>query len=167
MFFYRYDQFGDETVGYRHYDQPRPFVKASRTTFVSRDLYQFFASAGYGEVISTSKHFMGGVSSGSPYKSFLPTHADIMLGVPVKQLLRSTMRRRQLQLRWVQLQRDDDNSFQMDEDQPTVHKRANLVCYSDTESSLLPSTSADSTAPTSGTIPPFTSTKGSTSESRK
>lgn len=44
---YRYDQFGDEIEGYRYYDQQRPFVKASRTTFVSRDLYQFFAAAGH------------------------------------------------------------------------------------------------------------------------
>ena len=77
MFFHRYDQFGDETGGYRYYEQQRPFVKASRTTFISRDLYQLFASAGYGNFglmlsclgptcISVSKQFVCGVPLLSP-----------------------------------------------------------------------------------------------------
>jgi len=70
MFFHRNDQFGDKTGGYRYYDQQRAFVKASRTTFISRDLYQLFVSAGYGnfglmlsclEPISVSKQFVCGV----------------------------------------------------------------------------------------------------------
>ena len=65
----------------------------------------------------------------------------------------------------------DDDSFQMDVDQTTLHQRVNLVCYSDTESSVSSSTSAESITPTSGTTvvlaPHQQPSLGGTSESRK
>ena len=41
---YRYDQYGGGAEGYRYYDQPQPFVRASNTTYVERVCYAQWAS---------------------------------------------------------------------------------------------------------------------------
>ena len=42
----RFEQYGCEENGYRYYEQPKNYIKSSRTTYVSRSVYQLFAAAG-------------------------------------------------------------------------------------------------------------------------
>uniref|UniRef100_A0A1X7UPD7 CxC5 like cysteine cluster associated with KDZ domain-containing protein n=1 Tax=Amphimedon queenslandica TaxID=400682 RepID=A0A1X7UPD7_AMPQE len=44
---YRYEQYGSERNGYRYYEQPRDYVKASRTTYIMRSLQELFIAAGH------------------------------------------------------------------------------------------------------------------------
>ena len=42
----RYEQYGNESAGFRYYDEPREYVKASQFMYIHRTVYQFFAAAG-------------------------------------------------------------------------------------------------------------------------
>ena len=43
---YRYDQYGGEAKGYRYYDCPQPYIRASNTAYVERLCYAQWASLG-------------------------------------------------------------------------------------------------------------------------